>query len=82
MGTLKRCCLLIKRDIIEEVTWLTLESSFTKRRTIEGSIYNVMQVKQRVSHLTPNNSYVLSENGELVKVTSEGYEYTGMFVLN
>jgi hypothetical protein len=25
-------------------------------------------------------SYVLSEEGELVKVTSEGYEYTGMFL--
>ena len=41
-----------------------------------------MQVKQRVSHLTANTSYVLSENGELVKVTAEGYEYTGMFILN
>jgi len=74
--------LLIKRDILQEVPWLTHESSFTKRRTIEGSIYNPMQVKQRVSHLTANTSYVLSENGELVKVTAEGYEYTGMFILN
>ena len=26
------------------------------------------------------HSYVVSENGELVKVTTEGYEYTGMFI--
>jgi len=28
----------------------------------------------------PSHSYVLSEDKELVKVTSEGYEYTGMYV--
>jgi hypothetical protein len=82
MGTLKRCCLLIRHDILREVPWLTQESLFTKRRTIEGSIYKLKLVKQRVSHMTPYHSYVLSENGELVKVTSEGYEYTGMFILN
>jgi hypothetical protein len=32
--------------------------------------------------MTPYHSYVLSENGELVKVTQEGYEYTGMFMMN
>ena len=32
--------------------------------------------------MTSHHSYVLSENGEFVKVTQDGYEYTGMFVLN
>jgi hypothetical protein len=27
------------------------------------------------------NQYVLSENGEIVKVVGEGFEYTGMYVL-
>jgi hypothetical protein len=26
------------------------------------------------------HSYVISEDKELVKVTSEGYEYTGMYI--
>ena len=82
MATLKRCCLLIKHDILGAVPWLTRESLFTKRRTIGGSIYKLKLVKSRVSHMTPHHSYVLSENGELVKVTPEGYEYTGMFILN
>jgi hypothetical protein len=30
--------------------------------------------------MSPHHSYILSEDRELVKVTSEGYEYTGMFV--
>jgi len=30
--------------------------------------------------MTPVCSYVISEDGELVKVTGEGYEYTGMFL--
>lgn len=30
--------------------------------------------------MSPVHSYVVSEDGELVKVTSEGYEYTGMFI--
>jgi len=30
--------------------------------------------------MSPSHSYVLSEDKELVKVTSEGYEYTGMYV--
>jgi hypothetical protein len=33
-----------------------------------------------VETVSPYHSYVLSENGEFVKVTQEGYEYTGMFV--
>jgi hypothetical protein len=32
------------------------------------------------THMVPVHSYVVSENGELVKVTSNGYEYTGMFI--
>lgn len=30
--------------------------------------------------MSPSHSYVLSEDKELVKVTSEGYEYTGMYI--
>ncbi len=30
--------------------------------------------------MSPSHAYVLSEERELVKVTSEGYEYTGMFI--
>jgi hypothetical protein len=30
--------------------------------------------------MSPSHSYVLSEDNELVKVTEQGYEYTGMFV--
>ncbi len=30
--------------------------------------------------MSPSHNYVLSENKELVKVTEEGYEYTGMFI--
>ena len=30
--------------------------------------------------MSPSHSYVLSEDRELVKVTREGYEYTGMYV--
>jgi hypothetical protein len=32
--------------------------------------------------MSPYHSYVVSEDGEFVKVSSEGYEYTGMFVLD
>jgi hypothetical protein len=35
----------------------------------------------KVKHVNQTHSYVVSENGELVKVTGESYEYTGMFVL-
>ena len=30
--------------------------------------------------MNTSHSYVLSEDRELVKVTTEGYEYTGMYV--
>ncbi len=30
--------------------------------------------------MSPSHAYVLSEDRELVKVTQEGYEYTGMFI--
>jgi hypothetical protein len=30
--------------------------------------------------MSPSHSYVISENNELVKVTDNGYEYTGMFI--
>ena len=29
---------------------------------------------------SPSHSYVISEDKELVKVTKEGYEYTGMYI--
>ena len=32
--------------------------------------------------MVPFHSYLLSEDGEYVKVTNEGYEYTGMFILD
>jgi hypothetical protein len=30
--------------------------------------------------MSPVHSYVLSQDNELVKVTNEGYEYTGMYI--
>ena len=31
--------------------------------------------------MTETNLYVLSEDGEIVKVVGEGFEYTGMYVM-
>ena len=31
--------------------------------------------------MNPSHSYILSENGELVKVIGDDLEYTGMFIL-
>ena len=58
-----------------------LSESFTVRRTI-GSPYIMSRVTHTVEAgtLTEMHSYVLSEDRELVKVTPNGYEYTGMYV--
>ena len=32
--------------------------------------------------VSPYHAYVLSENGEFVKVTDDGFEYTGMFMMD
>ena len=48
-----------------------------------GAIYNLPTVLfDEGSKVSPIHSYVLSENGELVKVTDEGFEYTGMFMMD
>ena len=48
-----------------------------------GSIYKLPTVLfVEGIKVSPYHSYVLSENGELVKVTDEGFEYTGMFLMD
>ncbi len=32
--------------------------------------------------MNPVHSYILSDNGEFVKVNGNEYEYTGMFILD
>ena len=59
------------------------KKTFTNKRTMTGSIYKLPTVLfVEGIKVSPYHSYVLSENGELVKVTDEGFEYTGMFLMD